>query len=196
MITGPIGIGKSTMLARVVEKGKSNGLRIGGILSLRIWDRGETIGYNLIDIDSGKMVPLAIIGGRLTEFDVREKDVTYFPLDLFDGRTCRYHFLESAFRRGNELLHDIGERRNEFDVIAVDEIGFLELKGEGFKDAVSLLRDLETFSGLVVVVSRDFLASRVLELFPYRFDKMEINKENTDEMLEEIWEKYFSIHIK
>ena len=165
---------------------------MGGILSLRIWDGDETIGYNLIDIGSGTIVPLALMGDKLSEFDIEEKDVKYFPSELFGGRECRYHFLEAAFRRGNGLLADISKRKNGFDVIAVDEIGFLELKGEGFKDAVSLLRALETYGGLVVVVSRDFLASRVLELFPYRFDKIDISKFSTDELLDRIWNDYFS----
>ena len=196
MITGPIGVGKSTLLDRLVELGRTEGLRIGGILSLRMWDNSETVGYNMIDIDSGKTAPLALVGNRLDDLDVSKDDVAYFPPELFGGRICRYHFLESAFTQGNLLLDEINRRKDEFDVIAVDEIGFLELNGKGFSNSVSLLRDLENYSGLAVVVCRDFLASRVRELFTYRFDTIELKEENIGEKQSEIWRDFFNQLIK
>lgn len=193
MMTGPIGVGKSTLLARLVETGTREGLRIGGIISLRIWDEGETMGYNMIDIDSGKTVPLALVGNRLDEFGVEKDDVAYFPPELFGGRICRYHFLESAFVQGNLLLNELNRKKHDFDVIAVDEIGFLELNGMGFSNSVPLLRDLKEFPGLVVVVCRDFLATRVRELLPYQFDTIEIEKGNIDEKQNEIWGNFLTI---
>lgn len=196
MITGPIGVGKSTLLARLVEMGRAKGLRIGGILSLRMWYEGETVGYNMIDIDSGKTAPLALVGTRLEELGVNNDDVAYFPPELFGGRICRYHFLESAFIRGNEILEDINRSKDEFDVIVVDEIGFLELDGKGFSNSVSLLRDLEAYSGLAVVVCRDFLASRVRALFTCRFDTIELEEGNIDDRQNDIWRDFFDRPIK
>jgi nucleoside-triphosphatase THEP1 len=61
LLTGPIGSGKTraaSLLARILSE---KGFSVAGILSLRILRAGETVGYVVQDIHTGKTLPLCAI---------------------------------------------------------------------------------------------------------------------------------------
>jgi len=191
MITGPVGIGKSTLAARLVERAFHEKLKVAGVLSPRIWENDETVGYNITDVGSGKTAPLALVEKKLSEYDLSENDFHYFTPDFFGGRSCRFHFLTSGFDLGNNILNKLKGEKEKFDVIIIDEIGFLELKGEGLFQAVSLLRDIGNFHGLIIVLTRDFLADKVVNMLHTPFDVIGIGDDWERNTINEIWRKYF-----
>lgn len=191
MITGPVGIGKSTLVSRLAQRAVQNKLNVAGVLSPRIRENDKTMGYNITDLVSGRTVHMAIVRDKLSEYDLSENDIKIFPPDFFIGRSCRYHFIGEGIDMGNKVLHDILEEKENTDVIIIDELGFLELNGEGLFQAVALLQDIGDFHGLIIILVRDFLAAKVKKFLDTPFDVIEIGENWEMNAINEIWSKYF-----
>jgi len=173
MITGPIGSGKTTLAKELSRFAAKRGMKVGGVLSLRLMEGEATVGYNLLDIESGKSRPLALPEEGCGENDIPPGDAIAFGPDLFGGRPCRYHFSARAFEMGNGIIRDLVERLDELDMIVIDEIGFLELRGEGLREGVELVRRSGPFQGALIVVVRDFLRREVSGMFELPFEVVE-----------------------
>ena len=85
IVTGDIGVGKSTVCRRLVQTMRDNGLVCGGILTFKSGNGGITIE----DIQSGEKAPLAEINRGAS-----------------DGpRTARYFFNHHGIDFGVRALH-------------------------------------------------------------------------------------------
>lgn len=113
VLTGPKCAGKSTVLTRVAAYMKEKGLGVDGVISPRIWKNGVRYGYNVINVATGAVNLLA------AESDALEGELIKF---------CSFSFSKSAFDSGNSGI--IGGLQS--DLLIVDEIGNMELGGEGW----------------------------------------------------------------
>jgi nucleoside-triphosphatase THEP1 len=115
IITGSIGIGKTTVCEKVVKIVRSSGYSCGGILT----HKAANERLIALDIQTGEKVILASTD------------------NTFDGpRTPRYSFNPEAIKFGIGAIN----KAIDSDVLIIDELGHLELNGEGF--AESLLAQL------------------------------------------------------
>jgi len=114
-ITGRPGVGKTTLIERVVE---SLPLSVGGILGKELLVCGHRVGFSLIDIATGQEAVLAHIhqriGPRIGKYTVNVK-----------------------------ALHDLGipairSAIRSKDVVVIDEFAPMELTSEEFVPAVEL----------------------------------------------------------
>ncbi|RUM34423.1 MAG: nucleoside triphosphatase [Archaeoglobus sp.] len=112
-ITGRPGIGKTTLCQKVCSWMKNRGYHMSGFLTREIRKNNVRIGFEVVDIESGKTVTLASIGSgkiRVGKYSVH--------IDEFE----------------NYLKSIVGK---EFgDVVIIDEIGPMELKCSLFVDLV------------------------------------------------------------
>jgi len=115
-LTGNPGIGKTTILLKVVESLKVKGYSVGGMISHEIRSCGNRVGFEIVDLSSGKRGWLAHInqptGPQVGRYRVNLKDLE----DI--GATA----IEKASK--------------SFNVIVIDEIGPMELFSGKFKNAV------------------------------------------------------------
>lgn len=115
-ITGRPGIGKTTVLLRVVEGLRAEGFKVGGMISREVRKLGARVGFEVLDIASGRRGWLAHIrqpvGPKIGKYRVNLKDLNSV------GVKAILDALENA------------------DVIAIDEIGPMELYSEEFIEAV------------------------------------------------------------
>ncbi len=54
LITGPPGIGKTTILLKTVTILKERGLNVGGMLSREVRENGARVGFEILDLTSEK----------------------------------------------------------------------------------------------------------------------------------------------
>ncbi|MEJ2053389.1 MAG: nucleoside-triphosphatase [Calditrichaceae bacterium] len=88
-------------------------------------------------------------------------------------RVGRYKFLKSVFRDAVEYLDKL--RKNPSEWIVIDEIGWLELDGQGLEPAVSeLLNELKYTDTYILLVVRDFLKGKIIS--HYKFEPEKINE--------------------
>jgi len=115
-LTGRPGIGKTTVLMKVVEALRREGLKVGGMVSREVRERGVRVGFEVIDLATGQKGWLAHVrqpeGPRLGKYRVNLKD------------------LEEVGVRAIERAVE------EADVVVIDEVGPMELFSGRFVDAV------------------------------------------------------------
>ena len=117
IITGAVGEGKTAWLVRLTGLLKERGISTGGILALRLMEEGKTTGYDITDIRTGERTPFLRQTGDATV------GVERFAMD------------EAGHRAGQRALDPAANRA--MDVVIIDEVGPLELKGKGWSDRIT-----------------------------------------------------------
>jgi nucleoside-triphosphatase len=115
-ITGPPGIGKTTIILKTVESFKNTGFKVGGMLSREVRENGTRVGFELIDLDTGQKGWLAHVnqpkGPQISKYRVNLRD-----LDNIGAGSIRKAVTDAQ-------------------IVVVDEIGPMELLSLAFKEAV------------------------------------------------------------
>jgi len=126
IVTGRVGAGKTTVCEKVVELAGSRGYSCGGILTPKAPDKGIII----VDVQTGESKVLASIN------------------NIYQGpHTGRYFFNPEAIEFGNKAI----DRAVSSDILFVDEVGYLELEGEGFARALEIIRAGRVKNSILVI---------------------------------------------
>jgi len=128
VVSGQIGAGKTTVCQRVIDIARDNGCTCGGVLTRKTGDGGILT----VDIRSGSSMPLAS------------------TRPIYRGpQTGKYWFNPAGIEFGMDAIRR-GTRSN---ILVVDELGHLELEGEGFALAPEILRRRRVRDSIVVIRS-------------------------------------------
>jgi nucleoside-triphosphatase len=116
LITGNPGVGKTTVLLKTIELLKAKGYSVGGMISREVRTHGTRVGFELSDLESGRRGWLARVdqdyGPRVGKYRVNLKDLEGV------GAAAIINAVKTAA------------------VVAIDEIGPMELNSQNFKEAV------------------------------------------------------------
>jgi nucleoside-triphosphatase len=117
LITGPPGIGKSTIVSKVVFNLRSTGCIIGGCITKERREKKERVGFDIEDLLSGRRGELASTSGHL-------------------GPTVgRYRVnLQGLSEVGARALNDAVARA---ELVVIDEVGPMELTSPEFRRALT-----------------------------------------------------------
>ena len=140
IITGGRQSGKSTLAARLVQFLNGRGVPLSGILAIGLWQDDQRQGFDLVDLKTGAKCPLAR----------RQTNSGGNPITPFQ-------FFDKGIAAGARALDE--EHCRDTSVIMVDEVGKLELQGEGwarFLDPLLLIR-----SAVHIWIIRENLVEKV-----------------------------------
>ena len=116
LITGPPGVGKTTVLMKTIDILKGKGFKVGGMLSREVRESGVRVGFEILDLSSERRGWLAHVdqqtGPRMGKYHVSLVD------------------LEAV---GAKAISDALENSG---IVAIDEVGPMELFSRKFRDAV------------------------------------------------------------
>jgi len=143
IVTGTIGEGKTAWLAKLAGLLTEKGVRVGGILALRIVEEERTTGYDISDISTGARTPFL----RHTGSE--------------DMGVERFTVYDAGYEAGKSILHP--EANQDKEVVIIDEVGPLELKGRGWSERLSWL--LNETSSILVIAVRKSLTEAVTDKF-------------------------------
>lgn len=164
IVTGNVGAGKTTLLKSLIEQLKNDGISVGGFYQQRILSGEETVGYDLVEISSGKHLEFLRTSGTET-----------------DSRVGKYFIRNEVFSTGNSILKDANE-----PIVFVDEIGKMEMKGEGWAQAFSKL--IAENSGVVLASFRKELLKDLQSRFQLTDSPvLDIDNENKDDLLRKLY---------
>ncbi|WP_297548059.1 NTPase [Thermococcus sp.] len=134
-VTGPAGVGKTTLVERVAREVERWGYIVGGMVTREVRRNGRRVGFKIIALDTGEEGTLASLRGT-----------SHLPGVPFGKYIVHVDELErvgvSAIRRA--LV--------EADLIVIDEIGPMEYKSDEFIKAVGEV--LKSEKPLLAVVYR------------------------------------------
>ncbi len=137
ILTGEPQEGKSSLLARCLDRVS---LRARGFLARGLWNNNQREGFDLIDLASGEITPLAR----------RNHDA--------EPGTIPFTFFNQGMAAGIRALEP--ERCRDADLVCVDEVGRLELRNQGWAPCLAPLLHLHGPVHLWVV--RRKLVSQVI----------------------------------
>jgi len=159
IVTGAIGIGKTTVCRKLIEILRNEGHTCGGILTYKTADKVIIIE----DIQSG------------------EKEVLASTKNVYLGpRTPKYFFNPKAIEFGIQAI----DRDTSALLIVIDEIGYLELRGEGFAKVFEPTR-ASKIRNCVLVIRSELLPAFLLRL-PTEVLVFETTRDNRDQLPQEI----------
>jgi nucleoside-triphosphatase len=129
-IMGMPGTGKSTMIRNIIDFLKDKGKKVGGIFCPEIREEGVRVGFEIIDLLTGRRGILSHVrlssGPSIGRYRVNLQGISQI------GVTALYNAIQKA------------------DVIIIDEIGPMELQGEDFQKAV--IRTLEASKPILGII--------------------------------------------
>jgi len=117
LVTGPPGIGKSTLVSRVIYDLRSKGIAVGGCLTKEVRAGRERVGFKLADLLTGVEVELASVKGLGPR-------VGRYRVNIVGLSKVGAPALVSAVKIA--------------DVIVVDEVGPMELTSPDFRKGAVL----------------------------------------------------------
>lgn len=134
-LTGIPGAGKSTVMLKVIERLKAEGLKIGGIATPEIRGAdGQRVAFKVVDLATGEEGTLASVdqpvGPRVGKYRVNIQD-----------------FERVALPALNYAL-------DECDAVCIDELGTMEFFSSKFKQKVKEV--LESKKQVIAVVHRNY----------------------------------------
>ena len=117
LLTGPPGVGKTTVLIKTIDALKTKGVRVGGMISREAREGNARVGFEIVDFARGKNGWLANVnqngGPKVGKYYVN---------------------LQNLENIGAQAIIDA----LECNVVAIDEVGPMELYSQKFKQAVAL----------------------------------------------------------
>jgi nucleoside-triphosphatase len=115
LLTGTPGVGKTTVLMKVVNALKERGIRVGGMISREVRKGGTRVGFEILDLTSSRRGWLAHVNQK------NGPQVGKYRVNIEDLNTV-----------GAQAVTEAVEK---CEVIAIDEVGPMELFSEKFKEA-------------------------------------------------------------
>lgn len=123
-VTGRPGIGKTTLVSRVVKIIRQNGYSVGGIVTEEFREKGVRRGFKIIDIGSNKTGVLAGV-----DLNINGPRIGKYIVNLIDLDNIGVKAIENAVKYS--------------DLIVIDEIGPMELYSEKFRNIVLNIMNMD-----------------------------------------------------
>jgi nucleoside-triphosphatase len=159
-VTGAPGVGKSTLVSKVVYRLKSAGVIVGGCITAERRSKGARVGFEIRDLTGGRT-------GELSSVDLKMgPKVGRYRVNLKD--------LASVGAAGLE------EAATKSEVIVIDEVGPMELVSPEFRRAVQ--RCLASGRAMLVVLHERLEDDLLIELRKESKENFEVTIENREEV--------------
>ena len=152
IVHGEIASGKTRRGEQISDRARVNGYRVRGILCQRVMRDRETIGYDMVDLESKKTRPMVY-----RETEVRGDE--WKPL--------RGPFLynEETFKEANRLLTEAAYNMDAKTLVVVDEYGHLESRGFGVYPGLRMFVESLGSGGKLLVLCRTEKIDDVVKVF-------------------------------
>ncbi|PKU43277.1 cancer-related nucleoside-triphosphatase [Limosa lapponica baueri] len=173
-LTGPPGVGKTTLIQKATQALKSSGIPIDGFYTEEVREGGRRTGFDVVTL-SGKRGPLSRVSSDSSR---REYRVGQYVVDLVSFEQLVLPMLRNV-NPGSDA---------EKKICVIDEIGKMELFSQAFIQAV---RQTLTGSGTMVLGTIPIPKGKPLDLVEEIRSRKDVkvfnvSKENRNSILQDI----------
>ncbi|HIQ23953.1 MAG TPA: NTPase [Pyrodictium delaneyi] len=163
LVTGRPGVGKTTLVRRVIEKLRKEGYELTGFFCPEVRQNGRRIGFKITSLDGSLEAWLARIEG------------------CNGPRVGRYNTCQEA----EEVARGTIERIDNADLIVIDEIGPMELRLRGIREII--LRVLRSGKPGLFVVHERLSDREILPILQRRGRWYRVTVENRDSLVNDVY---------
>ena len=142
--TGQRHSGKTTAAGDLIENLRARGRVIAGLLAPSVYQEGLLIGFDAVDVSTGRRAPLLRRFGQADAVHVGA-----------------FAFIDEGLRLGRAALD--ADATREADLVVVDEFGPLELRGGGWRGQVDQL--IAGAARVILLVVRAQLVPEIERLY-------------------------------
>jgi nucleoside-triphosphatase THEP1 len=170
IISGNTRSGKTTFLKNIIKHIKkiNPDYQTGGIIAHGIDKNGERFGFEIENIKTGEKQLLC----------------SRNPVENAE-KTGRFYFLKQGFNFGKQAILS---NLTDLDLLVIDEIGYLELKGKGWFDAIEQVLKHENPDMIFVVRKR--ILEQILKLWQHiDIEVIDINNSQAEQIANNITER-------
>jgi nucleoside-triphosphatase THEP1 len=144
IVTGKVNSGKTTILEKLLSDEKTKGISPTGIIARGVFEGKIKVGFDVHDLSNGSSMPLARIS-RMADHGFS---------------VGKYYFSTQAFNFAKKAILNFRSR----GVVFIDEVGPIELKGEGYAGCLKVILESDV-SRLYVAVRSDILSDILYQFF-------------------------------
>lgn len=167
IVTGEIGSGKTTCIQKLVEKLEADKKEVGGIYTSRIMENGKTTGYNIIEVSTKSNYNFLKTDGNETQERIGK------------------FYIHSEGKNAAIKALQFSKKKN---IIVIDEIGKLELNGNGWADELQNL--IQKKKGNLILSVRKEVIEKVVQKWNIKPEKVfDVSNSNCAEINSEIIQK-------
>jgi len=139
---GPKHSGKTTSAIGLIKMARAEGFIVAGILEPSLYDNGELLGFDVLDVQNQRRTPLAR----------RKKD---------RSTTGLFNFITNGLKFGNAVLSS--EAIKSADLIIIDEFGPQEVNGLGWRGNIDTL--LSSSTAIILIIIRQELKGTFRKIY-------------------------------
>ena len=132
VLTGPVQGGKTTLVSEKVSLLREKGVKVLGFLCPGSFSEGKRSAFSLEDLDTGRRIPMG---------DVNEQKGWV--------KFRRFFFNPEAFIQGELWIKSCLKR--DPDLVVIDEVGPMELEGDGWSKTLDTLAQNSSVTQLWIV---------------------------------------------
>lgn len=142
VLTGPVQGGKTTLVSEKIILLREKGVKVMGFLCPGSFSEGKRSAFSLVDLETGRQVPMGD--------SIEQKGWVKFR---------RFFFNPEAFSQGELWIKNCLQR--DPDLLVIDEVGPMELEGNGWSKSLDNLAQNSSVTQLWIV--RQQILSEVTE---------------------------------
>ena len=165
LVTGPPGVGKTTLIQRIHDRYRNKGLNIVGLTTREVRENDQRVGFKITNLSSGEEGWLARVGDGPGPRVGKYKVVTKYLDSIGVGA------LKQAIEQPNDL-------------VLIDEIGPMEMTSRAFREALAYL--LLKRGKVVATVKYGSHYPELARVPAANALSFEISRDNREEVLQKI----------
>jgi nucleoside-triphosphatase THEP1 len=151
IIHGPVGSGKSNRAEQIVDRALTKGYRVYGVISRRVLEGRETVGYEAYFPRTGETSPMVY----------KEP-----PCEgIWEPLRGPFKYNKAVFDKANDDLVEAAHLMDERTLVVTDEFGHLEARGFGLYPGLLNVVNALPGGGRLLIPCRTDKVDNVLRLF-------------------------------